>query len=124
MPAIVSIGSFAAGSTPVYSGQLVDSTNNGLSYSALTTLTLSIVDTLTGLVINGVNKVNILNAGRGQVDAQGNLTITLLAGDTTMTDVPGASRVERSMVIDWTYNGGASVGRHQVNFILLALAGC
>lgn len=40
-----------------------------------------------------------------------------------MSEIPGELQVQRSLVIDFTYNGGTSVGRHQVNFTLLALAG-
>ena len=56
------------------------------------------------------------------VDALGNLTIQFLAADMSMSEVNTQS-VQRSFVIDWSYNSGSSVGRHQVNFILLALAG-
>lgn len=116
-------GPFASGSTPVYQAQIVDATGNGLSYAVLTTLTLTIVDTRSGAVVNNCLQVNILNTDRGQIDNQGNLTITLQTGDTSMAEVPGLPRVQRSLVIDWTYNSGASAGRHQVNFVLEALAG-
>lgn len=125
MPAIVNIatGPFPAGSTPVYTAKIVDAEGAGIPDTSLDTVTLSIVDTLSGAVINGVSETDILNTGRGTVDEFGNLTITLLPDDTSMEGVPGAAKVQRSLVIDFTYNGGDSVGRHQVNFTLLALAG-
>ncbi len=123
MPVITTLGSFAAGSTPVYNAQIVDQFGAGIPATSFTLLTLSIVDSLTGLIINGVDRVNILNVGRGTIDATGNLTITLQAGDTDMSEVPGAPQVQRSMIIDWTYNPDSFVGRHQVNFTLLALSG-
>lgn len=125
MPAVVtlSVGPFAARSTPVYTGQIVDGAGAGIPASSLDALTLSIVDTMSNEIINGVSQVDILNTGRGRVDSQGNLTISLLTGDTSMDEVPGETQVQRSLVIDFSYNSGNSEGRHQVNFLLLALAG-
>jgi hypothetical protein len=127
MPApstIVNIrASFPAGSTPVYTGQIVDGAGVGIPALDLNTLILSIVDTARATIINGVNQVNILNNNRGTVDALGNLTISLQKGDTSMLTTPTLLSVTRSLVIEWTYNGGASEGRHQVNFGLLALVG-
>ncbi len=121
-------GPYAAGSTPVFTGQLLDPFGVGIPAAAFSALTLSIVDTLSGDVINGASAVNILNTGRGTVDANGNLTIALLVADTAMTEVPGDTQIQRSLVIDWAYataglNPSAGSGRHQVNFLLLALAG-
>ncbi len=114
-------GPYAAGSTPVYTAQIVDAFGAGVPASRITVLTLSIVDTLSGAEI--LAQTNILNVGRGAVDASGNLTISLLASDTALTEAPGATSLQRSMVIDFTYTPGPVTGRHQVNFTLLALAG-
>ena len=118
-------GPFASGSTPQYFGQILDQEGAGIPAADLSLLTLSIVDTLTGAVINGVSQTNILNTGRGTVDASGNLVISLLAGDTTMDEVPGAASVQRSLVIDWAYTKGSESGsgRKQVNFTVVSLAG-
>lgn len=125
-PVIVNVsgafGPFAAGSTPVYQAQIVDVDGQGVPASLITALTLSIADVLTGAIINGVTQVNILNTGRGTVDAEGNLTITLVQGDTGTSEYPGASMVERALVVDVATRGGL-VNRHQVNFNLLALLG-
>lgn len=124
MPVVVNApnGPFAANTTPVFTGQLVDGTFHPIPASALNTLTLTIVDTLSGEIINGCEQVNILNTGRGTLDEMGNLTISFLIGDTAMSETTSEA-VQRSIVIDWTYNGGVNAGRHQVNFELLALAG-
>lgn len=113
-------GPYAAGSTPVYTGQLLDAYGAVIPASHITVLTLTLVDTLTGAVVNGVNAINILNTGRGTVDALGNLTIAYLATDTAITEGALPS-IQRSAVIDWTFTGG--VGRHQVDFKIFALAG-
>ena len=118
----VPAGPWAASTTPTYTATIVDQNQNPVPASALSTLTLSIVDTLTGLTINGVRQVNILNADRGSVDGQGNLTIRLQVGDTSMDETTAPS-VQRSLIIDFSYNGGLSVGRHEATFELVALSG-
>lgn len=129
MPAVTAPNSpYASGSMPIYQGLIVDPYGNGIPAANISALTLSIVDVLTQEII--LPQTNILNTGRGSVDAAGNLTINLLASDTAMTEVPGAAQVERAMIIDWTYaNTGpmppasSGSGRHQVNFIVQALSG-
>jgi hypothetical protein len=121
MPAVITIssGPYAEGSTPVYTGQIIDINKNGVPASNLTIVTLSIVDTQTDAVINGVSAVNILNQDRGTVDGGGNLTISLRSGDTLMSEVPGLATVMRSLIIEFV--SGAYVGRHKVNFVIAAL---
>lgn len=123
MPAVVNVpgGSFAAGATLLYTAQLVDPNYNPIAGSALNTLVLTIADTMTGAIINNCQDVNILNTGRGTIDESGNLTITLSSADTAMSETP-APQVQRSLIYDWTYNGGQATGRHQANFVLTALA--
>jgi hypothetical protein len=124
VPTITNIGiPVPSGSTPIYTGKLVDVYGNPIGPSQLDTLTLTICDTLTQIVINNVQQVNILNVDRGTLNDSGILTITLLSTDTLLTEAPGQPSVQRSLVIDWKYNGEVSVGRHQVNFNIVALAG-
>lgn len=91
--------------------------------SALDTLTLSIVDPLTGETINNASQVDILNTGRGSVSSSGRLTVQLEVGDTALAYTSGQEPVQRSLVLDWTYGSSPLTGRHQVNFTVLALAG-
>lgn len=125
MPAVLTIAGspVAAATTPVYAAQLVDATQTPVPGSALDTLTLSIVDTLTGTVINSCNQVNILNTGRGSIDDLGNLLITLEVGDTSLPETPTPNRISRSLIIDWSVNSGATVGRHEAQFIVVNLSG-
>ena len=118
-------GPYAAGSTPQYRGQILSQTGSGIPAADISVLTLSIVDTLSGAIINGVSQANILNTGRGTVDSGGNLVVSLLAADTSLGEAPGVSQVQRSLVIDWTYAivGESGSGRKQINFIVVALAG-
>jgi len=117
-------GPVAAGSTPVYTAYFVDTTGAAIPPTALASVTLTICDTQSGAIVNSVSQVNILNTGRGTVDSAGKLTITLEPGDTAMDEVPGLAQIQRSLVIDWaTTSTPPVIGRHQVNFPVLALAG-
>ena len=125
MPSIVNITTdeIPANSSQTYQANIVDYRLVPVTADMLNTLTLTIVDTLSGTVINNVETVNILNTGRGSIDANGVLTVQLTPGDTDMSEVPGATRVQRSLIFTYTYNFGVSGGRHQVNFYLVQLAG-
>ncbi|HUN49982.1 MAG TPA: hypothetical protein VMU42_02645 [Candidatus Sulfotelmatobacter sp.] len=112
----------ASGETAQYKCQLLDETGAAVPASALTALTLSIVDTATGAVVNGCSAADILNTGRGTVDAAGNLAITLTPADTALLAADDAQEC-RSLVIDWTYGDGSKIGRHQVDFLIVALGG-
>ncbi len=113
-----------ARATAVYTAKIVDQNGNGIPDGSLETLVLSIYDVVTKAIVNGIEDVDILNAGRGVVDTSGNLTLTLEPGDTAIlasSPIVGFTQ-ERSLVLDWTYNGGNATGRHQVNFFILPLA--
>lgn len=126
LPPVVNLpnGPIAAGTRPRYAAQLFDDFGVGIPANDLATFTLTLVDTLSNAVVNGVDDEDILNVGRGTVDAEGNFVVTLEVTDTGMDEVPGASRVQRSMVLDWTTTADPPlVGRHQANFYLYRLAG-
>lgn len=104
----------ANGASLIYKGTIVDENRNPIN--PLSTLSLSIVDTKTGNVINGVDQVNILNTDRGSIDSSGRLTVTLIPEDTE-----SEVSTMRSLVLDWEY--GPLRGRHQVDFRIVALIG-
>jgi hypothetical protein len=112
----------AAGATAVYKGQLQDENGTAVPSAQLASLTLSIVDTFSGAIVNSCSQVNILNTGRGTVDSSGNLAVTLGPSDTALL-VATDQQEYRSMVLDWTYLGGAKTGRHQVDLLIQALTG-
>lgn len=126
LPAIVNLpnGPFASGTRPRYQGTLVDGVGAGIPAADLDSFTLTIVDTLSGMIINDCDAADILNVGRGTVDDEGNFVITLEVDDTSMTEAPSDDRIQRSLILDWaTTDDPPLVGRHQANFILLRLAG-
>lgn len=110
------------GSTPVYTGKLVDSTLTPVGSGLLTTLTLSLLDTISGTYVNAVQDVNILNTGRGTIDANGNLTIAFLAADMVLASCGGVAAInttaERAIIIKFTFNGGLKAGTHECRFTL------
>ena len=115
-------GRFPAGASLVYSCTLTDSDGQGIPASDLTSLTLTLALRGSGEIINNIERSNILNTGRGVVDAEGNLTVTLLPEDTafvgaTLCALPTAL----SMVIDWSFNAGLVSGRQQINFTVVPL---
>ena len=125
MSAIVNLGkTFAAGSTVVYTAQLVDANSVFLNGASIETLTLSLLDTQTGEIINSLDRVDVLNVGQGTVGPTGLVTISLLPADTLITDMPQAQQVQRSIVLEWTYSQGQAVstGRHEARFYLVPLA--
>jgi len=108
----------ASGATAVYTTQFLDENGVPIPAADLLTLTLSITDPGTGAIVNGADQVNILNTGRGAVDAQGNLTLSLLSDDTLIT---GTLRGVRSLVFEWTW-GANRTGKHEVVFPIMALS--
>lgn len=112
----------AVGSTPQFVAVIVDGTGTPVPASALNALTLSIIDTTSGSVINNCSQVSILNTGRGTVDSSGNLTIVLLPGDTMLFNVQDQTE-ERSLVIDYVYDTSTRVGRFEQRFIIVQLSG-
>lgn len=112
----------APGTTPVYEMQLLDGAGNGIPAAALNTLTLTICDTSTQQIINGCQDANILNTGRGTVDALGNVQVQFLAADTALEASSDAYEY-RSLVLRWTFNSGVGIGEHQVNLLIQPLIG-
>ncbi len=94
---------------------VVDEAGSPLGSSALTTLKLTLYNLASGAIINSVNEVSILNAGRGTVDVSGNLVLTLLPADGVIVD--DTLKFERHLaLIEWTYAGGTKSGSKEIEF--------
>lgn len=115
------------GTTPTIKSKLFVGTRYNafpLRGSQLETMTITIADVATGLVVNGCYLVNCLNTGRGTVDEAGNIIINWLAGDTMLLDPKGPQRIRRSQVLDWSYptlSGATAIGRHETIVTITAL---
>lgn len=105
-------------STYVLTATVEDHAGTPLGPTSLATLTLLLFDAASGTVINSVNRVNILNAGRGTLTSGGVLTLALEPLDNQLVD---ASRSEEAHValVEWTY--GAKEGRHEIVFFVTNL---
>lgn len=114
-------GPFPSKATVIYTSRLLDGNGAGIPAADLDSLTMTLSVSNTGAIVNGVERVNILNTGRGVVDAEGNLTVTLLPADTDIGPAPANTQRTLSMVLDWTFNDGNSVGRHEVRMRFIAL---
>jgi hypothetical protein len=113
--------SIASGATMIFSATFYDENDIPIPSSDFDSLTLSINDTETGDVINGVDSQNILNTDRGSVDSQGRLVITLTSDDTLLPS--GPKRVKsRSLTIKWTYRADRK-GSHEIDFKITRLVG-
>lgn len=114
-----------AGSTFVYGGTFKDESGNAIAASDLVSLTLTLVDTVSGAIVNSVNAVDVLNTGRGTVSAGGVFAITLgqhpNEADTALLDSTD-SQEDRSIVLEWTYSSPAKTGRHEKQFTVEALS--
>lgn len=111
-----------AGATVLYQATFKDETGKPIGRSALTSITLTIVDTVSKAIINGVQDTDILNNDRGTVDDNGNLVIIFQEADMALLNAADTLE-ERSLIIIWTYNGGSRKGLHQVDFQIQALSG-
>lgn len=96
--------------------QIVDALGAGIPAASLATLTLTLyVQDASLTILNSVSGTNILNTGRGTVDSSGNLVISLLPADSPISDTTLAEELHVALV-QWTYNGGASAGKHELAF--------
>jgi hypothetical protein len=106
-----------------YSTILKDERGQALASVNLTSLTLTLYDLSGGAlaIVNSVDHVNILNTGRGLVDAVGKLDLTLVPADTQILDST-RSYEKRRALLEWTYASGAKIQRLEVDFIIANVA--
>jgi hypothetical protein len=114
--AVLPGGPFAAGASLVYIDIIRDEDGTPVPGSLLTSLTLTLLDTFNGAIVNGINGVNILNTGRGTVDDGGNLEVILSPADMSMSEtyVP---LLQRSMIFTYGVPGGLT-GIHRADFLV------
>lgn len=109
------------GSTPQYVTTLTDvDGTTPLLPAQLVTLTLTLYDLSSGAntIVNSCNQANILNTGRGTIEADGTLTIQLTALDTAIL-VATRAYEKRRLLIEWTWGpAGIYVGRHEVDVVI------
>jgi hypothetical protein len=120
----VIIGKTSVGSTPFYITHLRSGPfGNSVVFpgSAINSLTLTICNTQTGVIINNRDNVDFFASG-GTVDENGLLTFPLLSADTSLIDTPGLTRIMRSLIFNGTYEIGQKVFRWEDKFIVTELS--
>jgi hypothetical protein len=101
---------------------ITDESGAALPAASLTTLVLTLYALdAAQTIVNGVNAANILNSGRGAVDAAGKLTLTLLPADNVLIDPTQSSEIHVALV-EWTWAAGLKAGKHEVQFTVVNLA--
>lgn len=109
-----------AGSSAKYTCTIADLNGLSIGTGTVSAMTLSLIDTASGAVVNAVSKVDIFNTGRGTLDVLGNCTITLTAADTALFVTTDTFEV-RSLIIDFAF--GSNTGRHRVDIGILGVPG-
>jgi len=100
--------------------KIVDALGVGIPAANLASLTMTLYVLDAALTVI-VATTSILNVGRGLVDVNGNLTLTLAIADNVIVDTTALEEIHVAL-IEWTYNGGASAGRHNLAFRIRNLA--
>ncbi len=95
-----------AGSTPILSANFVD--EDGDPITTLTSATATIFDPSSRQIVN-----NRLNADVSGSVTAGALSWTLAAGDTAALD-PATDVEPRAVLIRWTWDSGARIGKHLI----------
>lgn len=104
-----------------YSVTLTSETGAPLGAGDLTALTLTIYALdAEETIVNSVDAVSVLNAGRGTLDANGLLTLTLLPDDNQLVD-PTRRSEKHIWLLQGTW-GGIKKTRHEVQVEVLNLA--
>ena len=72
-------------------------------------------------IVNSISQVNILNVGRGSVDNNGVLVVTLDGADNPVLDDTLELELHRAL-IEWTWANGTKSGLHEIEFPVANIA--
>jgi hypothetical protein len=118
---IASAGVLSQGSSARWTWVVQDETGTAIPAASLSTFILTHYAVVLGqgnITVNSVFKVNILNTGRGTVDASGNVVVTMTPADMTILNSPAVPEIH-VFLVEWTYAAGVKQGSHGVQFTLL-----
>lgn len=101
-----------------YTATIVDGDGNAITLAVLTTLTLTLFDENSKVIINSRDGQNILNANNVTVSAGCVLVWTIQALDNPILDDSLDTELHIAL-FQWTYNGGADSGKHSVGLRVL-----
>jgi hypothetical protein len=117
------LGQYSQATELKYTAVLQDENGVGIAAASLTTLTLTVYALLVPpaigtQIVNAIDHVNVLNVGRGTVDASGNLTILLSPVDMPLVNAQGVPE-DHVLLVEWTYAAGAKGGNREVQITIL-----
>lgn len=116
------------GTTGYYRFEVVDENDEALDAGFLTTLTLTLVDVDSQTIIHGRQNQNVLNANNGSLITDlgppmvTTMTLELQPADTVILNEHRMSEA-RVLTFRWTWDSGARVGVHSVQFRVENLVG-
>ena len=86
-----------------------------LGPTALETLTLTLYDVTTNAIINAVDHVDILNVGRGALDAAGHLIVSFESADNPIVTPANPKEKHKALIIG-TWNEGKGYTSQEIIF--------
>lgn len=106
-----------------YAGVLTNEKELPVPDTDLDSLTLTLYDKKTGVIINSRDNQDILNTNDGTVDASGNFTWQASPEDNDIIDdtLLDGQLEEHVALFTWKYNSGVSTGRHQLSIFVQQL---
>lgn len=96
-------------SNAIYEVTLVDENDAPIAASDLTTLTLTLRDRATGEIINGRDRIDVLNANGATVDEEGRVEWQLFPDDNPILHpsvIPPGRHERHVMRLRWTFSEG------------------
>ena len=103
-----------------FTADLTKDDGTPLGPAALDTLTLTLYDVATDLIINGVDHVDIKNTGRGALDAAGHLVVSFTSADNAIVSTENLKEKHKALIIG-TWNGGDGYTSQEITFTVLNL---
>jgi hypothetical protein len=88
-----------------------------LGPSAVESLTMTLYDVSTNTIINGVDHEDILNVGRGALNAAGHLVVTLESADNPI--VGSGTKEKHRVLIIATWNSGKGYTSQEIIFTVV-----
>ena len=104
-----------------YTADLVGRDGVIVQAADLATLQVTVYNLADLAIINGVNRASIVNTGRGIIDANGHLTVTLDADDTPILDATKPYE-HHILLLEGTYDGGQRAFRRTLDHVVINMA--
>lgn len=109
---------FSERATLRYEATLQDETGAAVGSASVNALKLTLYDKRTTEIIEGINKIDILNTGRGTLSAAGALVVSLRPGDNLIVNARNKEEAH-IMLLEWEYSNREKTGVHEIEFVLV-----